>query len=172
VIFVGDNGTGSDGKGQTIEKGARVPFIVNGPGIVKPIGESRELVDVSDIVPTICEVAGITLRKEHEIDGVSFAPYLRGETGPLREWIYSYLGTQRVVRTKRWLLENNSMTEFGQLYDCGDSRNGEGYKDVTKSDDPDAVAARKLMEQILADKPVPVVNAKQETKAKRKAKTK
>ena len=168
VIFVGDNGTGGDGKAQTIEKGARVPFIVNGPGLVKPVGESRELVDLSDIVPTICEVAGITLHKDHIIDGVSFAPYLRGETKPLREWIYAYLGPQRVVRTKRWLLENNSMTEFGQLYDCGDSRNGEGYKDVTKSTDPDVIAARKLMEQILADKPVPVVKDRGQKKAKAK----
>ncbi len=168
VIFVGDNGTGGDGKAQTIEKGARVPFIVNGPGLVKPFGESRELVDLSDIVPTICEVAGITLHKDHIIDGVSFAPYLRGETKPLREWIYAYLGPQRVVRTKRWLLENNSMTEFGQLYDCGDSRNGEGYKDVTKSTDPDVIAARKLMEQILADKPVPVVKDRGQKKAKAK----
>lgn len=164
VIFVGDNGTGGDGKAQTTEKGSRVPFIVNGPGLVKPQGESRELVDLSDIVPTICEVAGIVLPKDHIIDGVSFAPYLRGETQPLREWIYAYLGTQRVVRTKRWLLENNSMTEFGQLYDCGESRNGEGYKNVTKSDKPEAVAARKQLEEILADKPVPVVNALEKKK--------
>jgi arylsulfatase A len=169
VIFVGDNGTGGDGKAQTTEKGARVPFIVNGPGLVKPVGESRELVDLSDIVPTICEVAGITLPKDHIIDGVSFAPYLRGETQPLREWIYAYLALQRVVRTKRWLLENNSMTEFGQLYDCGESRNGSGYKDVTKSDDPDVIAARQLMKQILADKPAPVGKAP-EKKKKAKAK--
>ena len=137
--------------------GARVPFIVNGPGLVKPIGECRQLVDLSDIVPAICDVAGIKLPKDHIIDGVSFAPYLRGEITPLREWIYAYLGTKRVVRTKRWLLENNSMTEFGQLYDCGDSRNGSGYKNVTKSTDAEVVAARELMNEILADKPVPVV---------------
>jgi len=166
VIFVGDNGTGGNGKAQTTEMGARVPFIVNGPGLVKPVGESRELVDLSDVFPTICEVAGIRLPKDHVIAGVSFAPYLRGETAPLREWIYAYLGTQRVVRTKRWLLENSSMTEFGQLYDCGESRNGDGYKDVTTSKDPDAIAARKLMEQILADKPVPVVAAKENGKSK------
>ncbi len=137
--------------------GARVPFIVNGPGLVKPIGECRQLVDLSDIVPTICDVAGIKLPPDHVIDGVSFAPYLRGEMTPLREWIYAHLGTKRVVRTKRWLLENNSMTDFGQLYDCGDSRNGFGYKDVTKSTVAEVVAARKLMNEILADKPVPVV---------------
>jgi arylsulfatase A len=165
VIFVGDNGTGGDGKGQTTEKGARVPFIVNGPGLVKPVGESAELVDLSDIVPTICEVAGIKLPDDQIIDGISFAPYLRGESKPLREWIYAYLGPQRVVRTKRWLLENNSMTEFGQLYDCGDSRNGAGYKQVTKSDDPEVIAARKWMNQILADKPVPIVAGQSEKEA-------
>ena len=47
VIFIGDNGTGGDGKGQPTERGCRVPYIVNGPGIVKEIGESRELVDIS-----------------------------------------------------------------------------------------------------------------------------
>jgi len=165
IVFVGDNGTGGHGKGQTTELGARVPYIVNGPGLVKPIGESRELVDLSDVVPTICEVAGIELPKDHVIDGVSMVPYFRGETKPLREWIYAYLGLKRVVRTKRWLLENNSMTEFGQLYDCGDSRDGTGYKDMTNSKAPEVLAARKMIENILADKPVPVAGKKKKVKA-------
>lgn len=163
VIFVGDNGTAGNGKSQTTEMGARVPFIMNGPGLVREIGESRELVDLSDIVPTICEVAGIQLPEGHIIDGVSLAPYLRGETRPLREWIYAYLGPQRVVRTKRWLLENNSMTEFGQLYDCGMSRNGSGYRDVTQSDDAEVQSARQMMMQILSDKPVPIVKSNKST---------
>lgn len=155
IVFVGDNGTGGDGKGKTTERGARVPFIVNGPGLVKPTGQSSELVDLSDVLPTICEVAGIQLPAGHIIDGVSFASYLRGDMTPRREWIYSYLGLQRVVRTKRWLLENNSMTEFGQLYDCGQSRDGSGYRDVTHDQSPEVQAARQLMLSILADKPVP-----------------
>jgi arylsulfatase A len=159
IIFVGDNGTASDGKGQPTERGCRVPFIVNGPGIVQEIGESRELVDVSDIVPTICEVAGIELPQGHPIDGVSMAPYFRGETNPQREWIYQYLGPHRIVRTKRWLLEKNTMSDFGRLYDCGDSRDGVGYRDVTNSQNPDVLAARNLMREILADKPAPVVEA-------------
>ena len=157
ILFIGDNGTGGGGKGQPTERGCRVPFIANGPGIVKEAGESRELVDVSDVVPTLCELAGIKLPKDHVIDGISFAPCLRGETKPLREWTYQYLGPHRVVRTKRWLLEKNTMSEFGRLYDCGDSRDGTGYRDVTDSKDPEVLAARKMMEKILADKPVPVV---------------
>ncbi len=168
IVFVGDNGTGGDGKGRTTERGCRVPFLANGPGLVKPVGECRELVDVSDIVPTICEVAGIKLPDDHVIDGVSFAPYLRGETKPLREWIYAPLGTRRVVRTKRWLLENNSMAEFGQLYDCGKSRDGTGYREVTDSSDPEVAAARKLMAGILADKPVPTERGEGKKPATRK----
>lgn len=157
VLFIGDNGTGGNGKGKTTEMGARVPFIANGPGIVKPTGECRELVDVSDVLPTICDVAGIDLPKDHIIDGVSFAPYLKGNMNPLRDWIYAPLGGKRVVRTKRWLLENSSMRQFGQLYDCGESRDGTGYKNVTNSKNPEVIAARELMHQILADKPVPDV---------------
>ena len=170
IVFVGDNGTGGNGKAQTTEMGTRVPFIANGPGLVKPIGECRELVDLSDIVPTICEVAGITLPQDHVIDGISFAPYLQGDLSPRREWIYAPLGGKRVVRTKRWLLENNSVRNFGQLYDCGESRDGTGYKDVTDSKDPDVVAARRLMQRILADKPVPDVDDPPKKKKKKRAK--
>ena len=131
-MFVGDNGTGGNGKAQTTEMGCRVPFIVNGPNLVKPIGACRELVDVSDILPTCCEVAGIEIPEDHAIDGVSFVPYLKGDMTPLREWIYGYLGGGRVVRTKRWLLEDNTMQDFGVLFDCGESRNGSGYVDVTE----------------------------------------
>lgn len=170
IIFVGDNGTGGNGKGQTTEMGCRVPFIINGPGLVKAVGECRELVDISDIVPTICEVAGISLPDDHIIDGVSFAPYLAGDLDPLREWIYAPLGGKRVVRTKRWLLENNSPRDFGQLYDCGESRDGSGYKNVTASDAVEVLKARKWMEQILADKPVPNVDKPKRKKASNNSK--
>jgi arylsulfatase A len=168
IIFVGDNGTLGNGKGATTEMGARVPFIANGPGLVKQVGECRELVDLSDVVPTICDVANIALPKDHIMDGISFAPYLRGDTKPIREWIYAYLGPQRVVRTKRWLLENNSMTKFGQLYDCGDSRNGDGYINVTESTSPEVIEAKRRLQRILADKPVPIVADKQEKQPKAK----
>lgn len=158
ILFVGDNGTGGNGKAQTTEMGCRVPFIANGPGIVKPTGECRELVDLTDILPTICEVAGIRIPDNHIIDGVSFVPYFKGNFKPLREWIYAPLGGKRVLRTKRWLIENNSPRHFGQMYDCGDSRDGTGYRDVTHSSDPEVLAARKKLLAILADKPVPDVS--------------
>ncbi len=157
ILFTADNGTGGNGKGQPTELGARVPMIVNGPGIVKPTGLSEELVDLSDVLPTLAELAGAELPADHVIDGRSLVPLLRGEPASVREWIYSYLGDRRIVRTKRWLLEDNSPRHFGRLYDCGASRDGTGYRDVTESQDPEVLAARKMMQEILADKPVPDV---------------
>jgi arylsulfatase A len=157
VLFTGDNGTGGQGKGQPTELGARVPMIANCPGTINPLGTSDELVDLSDIMPTLADFAGAKLPRRHIIDGRSFAPLLRGEKGPAREWIYSYLGDRQVLRTKRWLLEDNGPNHPGRFYDCGDSRDGTGYQDVTNSTNPEALAAKKRFKEILADKPLPIV---------------
>jgi len=156
VFFTGDNGTGGQGKGQYTELGARVPMIVNCPGVVKPSKPSDELVDLSDIVPTLADFAGA--KPPSGIDGQSFAPLLRGEKGPAREWIYSYLADRQILRTKRWLLEDNGPGHPGRFFDCGNSRDGIGYKDVTDSTDPEVLAAKKHFKDILADKPLPEVN--------------
>jgi len=149
VFFTGDNGTAQAGKGRTTEEGVRVPMIVNCPGFVKPC-VSDELIDLSDMLPTLAELARADLPKDVTIDGRSFAKHLRGEKYESREWIFSYLAYERMLRDKRWLLEGS-----GRFYDCGDSRDGTGYKNVTKSQDPEVVAARERFAAILADLPAP-----------------
>jgi arylsulfatase A-like enzyme len=166
VFFTGDNGTGGQGKGQSTELGARVPTIINCPGVVKPLGASDELVDLSDILPTLADFAGAKLPRGRIIDGQSFAPLLRGRKGPTREWIYSYLGDRQIVRTKRWLLEDNGPDHPGRLFDCGNSRDGTGYKDVTDSTAPEVLAAKKRIMEILVDKPLPVVKEKSSSRRK------
>ena len=42
--------------------------------------------------------------------------------------------------------KENSPGEFGTLFDCGDSRNGAGYRDVTNSTDP---AVQKIKTEFL-----------------------
>jgi len=160
VFFTGDNGTGGEGKGQPTELGARVPMIVNCPGVVKAQGLSEELVDLSDILPTLADLAGGQPPKDRPIDGVSFAGLLRGAKTHHRDWIYSYLGDRQIVRTKRWLLEDNGPGHPGRLYDCGRNRDGTGYRDVTNSQDAEVLAAKKYIAGILADKPLPVVRKK------------
>ena len=157
VIFTADNGTGGEGKGTPTELGARVPMIVSCPGTVKSIGLTDALVDTSDVMPTLVELSGASLPDDHQIDGHSFAPILRGEKTDVRDWVFSYLGDRRVLRTRRWLLEKNAPNDFGSLYDCGTSRDGTGYVDVSNSTDAEVLQARQQIEQILAGKRVPKI---------------
>lgn len=157
ILFTGDNGTGGQGKGQPTELGARVPMIANGPGRVKAQGAVDALVDLSDILPTLADFAAAKVPDDRPIDGRSFAPILRGEKGRPREWIFSYLGPWRVLRTERWLLERNSAARFGRLYDCGKSRDGKGYQDVTDAGTPEVAAIKAKFKAILKELPAPVV---------------
>ncbi len=170
IFFTADNGTGGNGKGQPTELGARVPMIVNCPGLIEPLGLRMELVDLSNVFPTLAELAGAEIPKDHVIDGHSFAPLLLGKQFEPRQWIYSYIGGFRIVRTERWLLERNTPRQFGRLFDCGECRDGSAYKNVTDSQDPEVVAARKRIEQILADKPVPIVRTRPGRPRREKAK--
>lgn len=158
LFFTADNGTGGQGKGQATELGARVPMIVNCPGTVKARAPSDELVCFADVLPTLADFAGAGLPEGYVIDGKSFAPLLRGETAQHREWIFSYLSEKRMLRDKRWLLEGNSLQDFGRLYDCGDSRDGTGYKEVTDSQDAAVIAARQRFQKILEGLPAPNPN--------------
>jgi arylsulfatase A len=155
VIFVGDNGTGGDGKGTTTELGARVPCIVRGPGVRREV-VTRALGDLTDILPTLAEFSGARLPTDRPFDGQSLAPVLRGATDKGRDWIYSHLDDGRVLRDSRWLLEIELGTKKERFYDCGDRRDGvASYKDVTNSRDPEVLAARERFAAILASLPEP-----------------
>ena len=150
LFFTTDNGTAGTAKNKPKEVGCRVPMIVNCPGVVKAIGPCEELVDFSDVLPTLAELARVRLPKDYVIDGHSFARLLLGRSYEPREWIFSYLADKRMLRDKRWLLEGD-----GRFYDCGSSRDGTGYRDVTNSKELEALAARKRFARILTDKPAP-----------------
>ncbi len=155
IIFTADNGTGGKGKGSPTELGARVPMIIWGPGYVKQRGSVMELTDLSDIMPTLCEWAGAPLPEGRIIDGKSLVPYLEGRCETTREWIFSFIADRRILRTKRWLLEDNSPLHYGRLYDCGESRDGSGYIEVTNSDDPEVLKVKEYFNDILEKLPAP-----------------
>lgn len=103
ILFTGDNGTASairsatqggvvvqGGKGGTTRRGMRVPLIASWPGTIAAGKVCTNLVDLTDFLPTLCEVAEVTPPPELILDGRSFLPQLRGEPGSPREWIYSY----------------------------------------------------------------------------------
>ncbi len=155
VIFVGDNGTGGDGKGTVTELGARVPCIVVGPG-VRPGVVSPALGDLTDIMPTLAEYSGAELPKDRPFDGNSFAPVLRGEKVAHRDWIYSHLDDGRILRDSRWLLEIEKGGKGERFFDCGDNRNGSAFQEVTNSSDATVQTARARFASILADMPEPL----------------
>ena len=170
VVFVGDNGTGGDGKGTATELGARVPFIVRGPGVRRGV-VSRALGDVTDLLPTLAEFAGVGLPEGHTFDGKSLGPVLRGETGRHRDWIYAHHEDGRVLRDPHWLLEIAAGGGKERFFHCGESRDGTGYQDVTASTDPGVMAARRRFAEILATMPEPKrhdVKAKAEKKKAKK----
>ena len=157
VFFLGDNGTGGDGKAEPTELGARVPVIVNAPGIVKQRGTTRELTDFSDVLPTMMDMAGVPLPQDRIIDGKSLAPFLVGKSETTREWIHSFIGDARILRTKRWLLEDNTPLHYGRLYDCGDSRDGTGYREVTNEETPEVLAAKDQFKALIEKLPAPIL---------------
>ena len=109
------------GKGRPTDAGTRVPLIANGPG-VRPGRVSKDLVDFSDFLPTICQAAGVTVPEKLTIDGRSFLPQLRGEKGNPREWIYCWnsrgggpKAQHEFARDQRYKLYRN-----GRFYDVAE----------------------------------------------------
>lgn len=79
VLFFSDNGGSrfscnapwSGGKGSLLEGGHRVSSLARFPGHIKPGTVSAETIITMDVMPTICEVAGISLNGTKH-DGVSY----------------------------------------------------------------------------------------------------
>lgn len=102
VIVWGDHGwhlgeMGIWGKATNYEISARVPLIVSAPSMKARGKDTGALVELLDIYPTLCDLAGIP--KPGHIEGASFAPLLDDPTRPhnqialtqfpnpaLREW--------------------------------------------------------------------------------------
>jgi len=109
VFFMSDNGGLSTseghptanvplraGKGWLYEGGVREPMIVRAPGVTRPGSTCTEPVISTDFYPTMLELAGLPLRPNQHVDGVSFVPLLKGKEmtrGPIY-WHYPHYGNQ------------------------------------------------------------------------------
>lgn len=132
LLFTGDNGTDrnvvSSWKGQRIagrkgypvEAGTHVPLIANWPGTIAAGQKNEDLIDFTDVLPTLVEAAGTQLPDGFKTDGISFHPQLMGEEGELRDWIFCHYDPQwgkftkaRYVQNKEWkLYENGDFYHF------------------------------------------------------------
>ncbi|MCC7494346.1 MAG: sulfatase-like hydrolase/transferase [Fimbriimonadaceae bacterium] len=154
LVFLGDNGTGQEGKGTVTELGARVPGIIRGPG-VRAGQISMAVTDVTDLYPTLLDYAGLPQPADHQLDGRSLRPVLEGRAERHRDWIYSHLDDGRLLRDERWLLQIDRTTHREHFYDSGTSRNGDGYRDVTAAADPTVLQARARFAAVLDTIPPP-----------------
>ena len=104
IIFTADNGTNRairsrwndrtvrGGKGTMPDAGTHVPMIAYRKGHTPTGVVVDDLIDFTDIYPTLVEVAGGTAGNPRSgevesCDGRSFAPQLRGEPGHPRSWV-------------------------------------------------------------------------------------
>ena len=100
------------GKGNLSDDGTHVPLLASWPGRIKPGTTTDQLVDMSDFLPTLRELAGghQPPRGATRIDGHSFAGLLDGSRRlkDPRRWAYAERGVKRFfVRTQNWKLYNN-----------------------------------------------------------------
>jgi arylsulfatase A-like enzyme len=99
VVFINDNST-DGGKGSNYESGAHVPMIISWKGVLDGGLVSDALVGNIDIVPTICEAAGVEIPDSYVLDGKSLWPHLRGETPAVHESLFLEIGNSRAIVTK------------------------------------------------------------------------
>ena len=127
IFFMSDNGGLSTseghptanlplraGKGWLYEGGIREPMFINWPGVTKAGTHCEIPVTSTDFYPTILEMAGVPLRPEQHLDGVSLARVLQNPVtdSAVHEsifWHYPHYGNQggspgSVIRKGDWKL--------------------------------------------------------------------
>ncbi len=161
VLFAGDNGTDvairsrladgrtiRGGKGTLWERGVRVPLLVSWPGTVPPGGACTDLVDFTDFLPTLAELAGVPPERRaalEPLDGHSFAWRLLGRPGEPRKWVFSQLRDRSWIRDERWKLFRDGRF-FDLQEDPGETRDLRSRVE----DDPALRAARDRLARLLA----------------------
>ena len=99
-IFCADNGTSGYGKGSPVsQKGTHVPLIIYAPGMnMTKKGLQDILVNMSDMLPTIAEIASVKIPDSYEVNGESLLPFLTTDKPKHREWIYGYHKDMQIIR--------------------------------------------------------------------------
>lgn len=133
------------------ERGINMPLIVNCPGLVPGGRESDDLIDASDILPTLADLAGAKLPQNVIFDGRSFAPQLLGEepTTPWRPWCFTQYYKTRVIRDQRFKLYST-----GEFFDLSeDPLEQHNLTGTLKMDAPAAEQSYTALAEVLRSEP-------------------
>ncbi len=103
-------------KGSTDEGGVRSPLYVRWPGHLPPGSVVPQIASVRDLLPTLCDLAGVPVATGRELDGVSLKQLLRREEPEDRPWpsriLINHWKDRISVRSQRYRLDDK-----GRLYD-------------------------------------------------------
>ncbi len=134
VVFLTDNGANSDRynagmkgrKGSLHEGGSRVPCFIRFPGRIPPQTRLAPITAHIDLLPTLCDYAGVPIAEELKLDGTSLVPLLSPVAGRAAPWpnrtLFCHWGgrpnrqraNRGAVRTDRWRAVRSKTWE---LYD-------------------------------------------------------
>jgi choline-sulfatase len=143
--MLGDHGLYT--KSVPYEAALRVPLLIAGPGIESG-RVSDALVELIDLNPTICELAG--LPEQSQIDAKSVVPILRGEATAHRGETVSAIRDFRCIRTDRYkYIENYNALD--ELYDL-DQDPDELINQVNAAPDLAHALSRRLRDRYLEGK--------------------
>jgi arylsulfatase A-like enzyme len=129
IFFISDNGGPTEQtsscnvplrgyKGQVLEGGIRVPFMVQWKGHL-PAGKVYEQPVISlDIHPTAVAAAGGKIGADAKLDGVNLLPYLTGENKAVpHDRLFWRFGQQWAIRMGDWKLEKGPERGGPELFD-------------------------------------------------------
>ena len=89
-------------KQSLYEGGVKTPFIIRYPKEFQRDAVNDELVQNTDVVPTIMDLLKIGKSSAGQIDGKSLAPMLKGKQEKIHDYLYLELGWTRAIVSKKW----------------------------------------------------------------------
>ena len=158
ILFIGDNGTDRDvvsrwkgkhiqgQKGTTLEAGIHVPMIANWPGTITPGQVNDNLIDFTDFVPSLMDLAHIELPEDFTTDGLSFYSQLTAEAGPARDWVFGHYDPKwGQFEAKRYALDHRwKLYADGSFYDFNEDPLEKNPLDMQALDQEQQQALSKL----------------------------
>tara|TARA_B100000212_G_scaffold339350_1_gene317674 strand:+ start:10686 stop:11948 length:1263 start_codon:yes stop_codon:yes gene_type:complete len=169
IIFTADNGTHrsittsmnsgekiTGEKGMLTDAGLRVPLIASYQG-KSPSRELDDLIDFSDILPTILQAANIKSSEGFVMDGRSFYPQIIGRKGRPRKWAFCHYDPETWFSDfndhagRVLMMDGYRMYHDGRLFSMDDRLNENQLPQ--SSDDQQRAAIRNEMEAVIATFP-------------------
>ena len=117
VVFMSDNGPASwrwngglkGKKGSTDEGGVKSPFFIKWPKKISSGTISNQLMGSVDVLPTLINLAGITLEDSLDIDGIDLSTHLLDKKSyPIDRIIYNHWNNKTSIRTQNFRLDHEN----------------------------------------------------------------